>query len=381
MGGVIFMAGIYIHIPFCKKACHYCDFHFSTNTALKAQMVDAILKEIELQKNYARNEPIETIYFGGGTPSLLEQRELFRLLNAVAKNHAIISHPEITLEANPDDICLNKLHQWRQAGINRLSIGIQSFFQEHLQWMNRAHSSIQAFNAITQSQDAGFNNITIDLIYGFPALSDEQWQKNLENAVKLDVKHISPYCLTVEEKTALHHFVKKGQVAAPSEEQGAKQFEYMTDYLIQNGFEHYEISNFAKSGFLSKHNSNYWKGKSYIGHGPSAHSFNGNSRQWNIKNNAEYIRRINTSNDWYEKEELSAETRYNEYVMTSLRTQWGCDLIYIKNKYGNNLYEYLLMQAKPYFQSEKLIYENEILKLSSSGKLLADKIASDLFWI
>jgi oxygen-independent coproporphyrinogen-3 oxidase len=375
------MAGIYIHIPFCKKACHYCDFHFSTNTALKSEMVNAIVKETELQIDYAENESIETIYFGGGTPSLLEQEELFQLLNAIAKNHSIIPNPEITLEANPDDIYSNKLHQWRQAGINRLSIGIQSFFQEHLQWMNRAHSSIQAFNAITQSQDAGFSNITIDLIYGFPGLSDEQWKKNIENAVKLDIKHISPYCLTVEEKTALHHFVKKGQVAAPSEEQGAKQFEYMTNFLLQNGFEHYEISNIAKPGFYSKHNSNYWKGKSYIGLGPSAHSFNGISRQWNIRNNAEYIRRINASTDWFEKEELSNETRYNEYVMTSLRTQWGCDLNFVKNQFGDNLYDFLLQQAKPYIQSEKLLYNQETLKLSSSGKLLADKIASDLFWV
>lgn len=344
-------------------------------------MVDAIIKEIELQKDYAGNEQIETIYFGGGTPSLLEQNEIFQILNTIAKNHSIIPNPEITLEANPDDIYANKLHQWRQAGINRLSIGIQSFFQEHLQWMNRAHSSIQAFNAITQSQDAGFNNITIDLIYGFPTLSDEQWHKNLENAVKLNVKHISPYCLTVEEKTALHHFVKKGQVAAPSEEQGAKQFEYMTNYLIQNGYEHYEISNFAKLGFYSKHNSNYWIGKLYIGLGPSAHSFNGNSRQWNIRNNAEYIRRINALTDWFEKEELSAETRYNEYIMTSLRTQWGCDLNFIKNHFGEKLHDYLLQQAIPYIQTEKLLFNQEILKLSSSGKLLADKIASDLFWV
>jgi oxygen-independent coproporphyrinogen-3 oxidase len=375
------MAGIYIHIPFCKKACHYCDFHFSTNTALKAEMVNAIVKEIELQKDYAQNESIETIYFGGGTPSLLEQEELFQLLNTIAKYHSIIPNPEITLEANPDDIYANKLYQWRQAGINRLSIGIQSFFQEHLQWMNRAHSSIQAFNAVTQSQDAGFKNITIDLIYGFPGLSDEQWKKNLENALKLDVKHISPYCLTIEEKTALHHFVKKGLLAPPSEEQGAKQFEYMTRYLIQNGFEHYEISNFAKPGFYSKHNSNYWKGKSYIGIGPSAHSFNGFSRQWNIRNNAEYIRRINASTDWFEKEQLSIETRYNEYVMTSLRTHWGCDLKIIKNQFGDNLYFYILQQAKPFIQTEKLLYNQETLKLSSSGKLFADKIASDLFWV
>lgn len=375
------MAGIYIHIPFCKKACHYCDFHFSTNTALKTSLVNAIVKEIALQKNYAFNEPIETIYFGGGTPSLLTQEELFSILNAIAKHHSITHNPEITLEANPDDVTLQKLHQWRQAGINRLSIGIQSFFQEHLQWMNRAHSSIQAFNAIIQSQDAGFYNLTIDLIYGFPLLNNEQWQKNLENAVKLNIKHISPYCLTVEEKTALNYFVKKGKEPSPSEEQGAKQFEFMVGYLTQNGYEHYEISNFAKPGFYSKHNSNYWKGKLYIGLGPSAHSFNGYSRQWNIRNNAEYIRRINAFVDWFEKEELSIETRYNEYIMTSLRTQWGCDLNFVKNQFGDNLYDYLLLQAKPYIQAEMLFLNQEILKLSSSGKLLADKIASDLFWI
>lgn len=373
------MAGIYIHIPFCKKKCHYCDFHFSTNTDLKSQMIDALIQEIELQKNYASNEMIETIYFGGGTPSLLQQEELFKLLNTIVKFHKIIPKPEITLEANPDDIYPSKLYQWKQAGINRLSIGVQSFFQEHLQWMNRAHSSLQSFNAITQSQDAGFNNISIDLIYGFPGFSDEQWQKNLDNAVKFDIKHISPYCLTVEEKTALHHFVKKGKVAAPSEDQGARQFEYMTNFLIQSGFEHYEISNFAKPGFYSKHNSNYWKGKKYIGIGPSAHSFNGNTRRWNIKNNAEYIRRVNSNLQWFEHEELNLNTRYNEYVMTSLRTHWGCDLDYIKEHFGIEYLDYLLKHSQSFLESGKLIRAENKLILSSQGKLLADKIASDLF--
>lgn len=375
------MAGIYIHIPFCKKACHYCDFHFSTNTELKSQMIEAMIREIELQKDYAFKETIETIYFGGGTPSLLQQQELFELLNTIAKFHKIIPQPEITLEANPDDIYPNKLYQWKQAGINRLSIGVQSFFQEHLQWMNRAHSSLQAFNAITQSQDAGFDNITIDLIYGFPGLSDEQWQKNLDNAVKHGVKHISPYCLTLEEKTALHHFVKKGHVAAPSEEQGARQFEYMTNYLMQKGFEHYEISNFAKPDFYSKHNSNYWKGKKYIGIGPSAHSFNGISRQWNIRNNAEYIRRVNSNSQWFDQEELSLNTRYNEYVMTSLRTQWGCDLNFIKASFGNEYLDYILKHSQSFIESEKLIRSENKLILTPQGKLFADKIASDLFWI
>lgn len=373
------MAGIYIHIPFCKKKCHYCDFHFSTNTDLKSEMINAMIREIELQKDYASNETIETIYFGGGTPSILEQEELFKLLNTIAKFHKIIPQPEITLEANPDDIYPNKLHQWKQAGINRLSIGVQSFFQEHLQWMNRAHSSLQSFNAITQSQDAGYNNISIDLIYGFPGLSDEQWQKNLDNAVKFDIKHISPYCLTLEEKTALHHFVKKGKVAAPSEEQGARQFEYMTNFLIQSGFEHYEISNFAKPGFYSKHNSNYWKGKKYIGIGPSAHSFNGNTRRWNIKNNAEYIRRVNSNLQWFEYEELNLNTRYNEYVMTSLRTHWGCDLDYIKEYFGVKYLDYLLKHSQSFLESGKLIRQENKLKLTSQGKLFADKIASDLF--
>jgi oxygen-independent coproporphyrinogen-3 oxidase len=375
------MAGIYIHIPFCKKACHYCDFHFSTNTASKSEMVNAIVKEIELQKNYLENENVETIYFGGGTPSLLEQEELFEILNAIAKNFSINHSPEITLETNPDDISQNKLHQWRQAGINRLSIGIQSFFQEHLQWMNRAHSSIQAFNSVILSQDSGFNNLTIDLIYGFPGLSNQQWAKNLENAIKLNVKHISSYCLTVEEKTALYHFVKNGQVSLPSDEQSLFQFEYMVNYLLQNGFEHYEISNFAQPHFFSKHNSNYWKGKSYLGVGPSAHSFNGYSRQWNIRNNAEYIRRINENIIWFEKEELTEETCYNEYVMTSLRTQWGCDLMLIKSKFGEKYFNHILHHAEPYIKTEKLVCNENVLKLPLSGKLIADKIASDLFWV
>lgn len=344
-------------------------------------MVNAILKEIALQKNYAFNETIETIYFGGGTPSLLTQKDLFIILNAIAKHHSIIPKPEITLEANPDDISLNKLYQWRQAGINRLSIGIQSFFQEHLQWMNRAHSSIQAFNAIVQSQDTGFYNLNIDLIYGFPLLSSEQWEKNLENAVKLNIKHISPYCLTVEDKTALHYLVKKGKEPSPKEEQAAKQFEFMAGYLTQNGYEHYEISNFAQPDYYAKHNSNYWKGKFYIGIGPSAHSFNGVSRQWNIRNNAEYIKRINSLTIWYEKEELTIESKYNEYVMTSLRTQWGTDLIQVKSKFGQKFFEYIIYQAQPYLNTQHLLIIDNTLKLSPSGKLLADKIASDLFWI
>lgn len=338
-----------------------------------------MLHEIELQKDYASNEIIETIYFGGGTPSLLEQEELFLILNAIAKYHSIIPKAEITLEVNPDDVQPNILYQWKQAGINRLSIGIQSFFQEHLLWMNRAHSSLQAFNAILQSQDIGYENISIDLIYGFPGLSDEQWHKNLQNAIQLQVKHISPYCITVEEKTALNHFIKKGIVSLPSEEQGARQFQYMSEYLINNKYEHYEISNFALKGYYSKHNSSYWKAKKYIGIGPSAHSFNGQSRQWNIRNNAEYIRRVNSNFQWFEKEELSLNTRYNEYVMTSLRTQWGCDLHYIRETFGNVYLEYLLKQSQIFLQSGKIIHSENKLKLTSEGKILADKIASDLF--
>lgn len=338
-----------------------------------------MLHEIELQKDYASNEIIETIYFGGGTPSLLEQEELFLILNAIAKHHSIIPKAEITLEANPDDIQPNKLYQWKQAGINRLSIGVQSFFQEHLVWMNRLHSSIQAFNAISQSQDIGFENISIDLIYGFPGLSDEQWHKNLQNAIQLRVKHISPYCITIEEKTALNYFIKKGIVDLPSDEQGARQFQYMSDYLINNQYEHYEISNFALKGYYSKHNSSYWKGKKYIGIGPSAHSFNGISRQWNIRNNAEYIRRINSNTQWFEQEVLSLNTRYNEYVMTSLRTQWGCDLMFIKESFGKDYFDYLLKNIDKFIHSKMVNVIDNTLILTTDGKLIADKIAAELF--
>ena len=375
------MAGIYIHIPFCKQACHYCDFHFSTSLKNKKAFIVALRKEIALQKDYLQNEIISTIYFGGGTPSLLYQKELLEIIEELHKHYTIEPGAEITLEANPDDLTVQKIKELKQTPVNRLSIGIQSFFDEDLKFMNRAHNSKEALSSVKTSQDAGFSNITIDLIYGVPGLSHEKWRKNLEIIFNLKVQHVSAYCLTVEPKTPLASFIKKGKVKNIDDTQGAKQFQILIEEMNKNNFIHYEISNFAKEGFISKHNSNYWFKEKYLGLGPSAHSFDGNSRQWNISNNALYVESLNRSQLNYEKEMLSKTNQYNEYVMTSLRTMWGTDLNYIQKHFDKNYYDYIIQESNHYVYSGYLINSNNKIILSDSGKLLADKIASDLFMI
>lgn len=372
------MAGVYIHIPFCRKACHYCNFHFSTSNQLQASFVSALLQEIELRKTYF-SEPVSTIYFGGGTPSILPSEDIKRILAALMQTFAVEPGAEITLEANPDDINHDKLLEWKQTGINRLSIGIQSFFEEDLRWMNRAHDADQAMNCITLAHNAGFHNLTIDLIYGTPTLTDENWKKNVDTAIALQIPHLSCYALTVEPKTALANLIQQKTLPDVDAEKQARHFELLMHWMNEAGYEHYEISNFAKPGFRSRHNSSYWQGKPYLGLGPSAHSFNGYSRQWNVANNALYIQNISKGRVLYEEEILTKDQQLNEYIMTSLRTMEGLSLQKVMKDYGGNTYETVLQTAYLHLQRRHLTIENDYLKTTPEGKLLADGIASDLF--
>lgn len=372
------MAGIYIHIPFCKKACHYCNFHFSTSFQLQRSFVTALLQEIELQKSYL-SKAVSTIYFGGGTPSVLPSADIKNIIFCLQRNFIIEDTAEITLEANPDDITMEKLLEWKQIGINRLSIGIQSFIQEDLIWMNRAHNAQQAFDCITLAQKAGFNNLTIDLIYGSSTLSDEDWERNVETAINLKIPHLSCYALTVEPKTALDKMIKQKVLADIDAEKQARHFELLMQWMNEAGYEHYEISNFAKPNFRSRHNSSYWQGKSYLGLGPSAHSFNGVSRQWNISNNAIYIQSLSKGLIPFEVEILTIQQQLNEYIMTSLRTIEGISLQKVKQNFGEDKYEDLVKTARNHVNYSHLTIENNYLKTTAKGRLFADGIASDLF--
>jgi oxygen-independent coproporphyrinogen-3 oxidase len=373
------VAGIYIHIPFCRQACHYCNFHFSTSLKGKNDFLEALLKEIKLQKDYLGRERVETIYFGGGTPSLLESEELLRIVSTTREHFDIDVAAEITLEANPDDITAEKLLSWKNAGINRLSIGIQSFFEEDLRWMNRAHSAGQARECIQLAQENGFSNLTIDLIYGTPTLTDAHWQQNIDTAVSLGIPHLSCYALTVEPGTALEVMIKKNKMTAADAELQARQFLQLMSRLQQEGYEHYEISNFAKPGMRSRHNSAYWSGKRYLGLGPSAHSFNGSSRQWNVSGNALYVHALKRDELPFEKEELTDTQRINEYIMTSLRTMEGLDISFVSDRFGEAAGTKLQHTSRKYMDSGKLFFTNNHIRLTNEGKLFADGIAADLF--
>ena len=373
------MAGIYIHIPFCKQACHYCDFHFSTSLKYKDEMLQSIIKEIGLQQNYLGSQTIETVYFGGGTPSLLTGDEVSRIIEAIQTQYDLSKTPEVTLEANPDDLNLQKLREFRNTSINRFSIGVQSFFDEDLKWMNRAHQANEAESAIKRAQDFGFENITIDLIYGFPLLTDQKWGENIQKAVQFQIPHISSYSMTVEPKTALANFINTEKQKPLDDAQSAAQFQILMAELAANGFEHYEISNFAKPNHHSKHNTNYWKGVHYLGIGPSAHSFNGESRQWNIANNAKYLAELAIKKIPFEMELLSLNDRFNEYIMTSLRTMWGIDLRKVANDFDPQIKDKLLAAADEYLSKNWLAFADEKLILTREGKLYADLIASELF--
>jgi oxygen-independent coproporphyrinogen-3 oxidase len=373
------MAGIYLHIPFCKQACHYCDFHFSTSLKYKDELIEALIKEIQLQKKYLSGETIDTIYFGGGTPSLLNQSEISLLINTITGLHSVAADAEITLEANPDDLDKTKLQALRQTPINRFSIGIQSFFDEDLQWMNRVHRADEAESAIKRAQDMGFENITVDLIYGYPLLTDQKWKFNTDKVFELGVSHVSAYSMTVEPRTALASFIKQKRQSAMSDEQSAAQFTFLMDGMQTKGFEHYEISNFCKPGFYSRHNANYWKGVKYLGIGPSAHSYNGETRQWNIANNTKYMQGLGSGLIPAETEILSDIDKLNEYIMTSLRTSWGLDLDKL-NGIASTSADHLQKTAVAFFDKGWLSQKNKIIYLTQTGKLYADHIASELFF-
>jgi oxygen-independent coproporphyrinogen-3 oxidase len=373
------MSGIYLHIPFCKQACHYCNFHFSTSLKLQNVFLQALLKEINLQKDYLQKEEINTIYFGGGTPSLLKADDLSLIISALQTTFIISPDAEITLEANPDDIQPGLLAEWQRIGINRLSIGIQSFFEEDLQWMNRAHTALQAADCIEMSQRAGFSNMNIDLIYGTPTLTDERWLDNLSAAVSFKIPHLSCYALTVEPRTPLDSMIKKKLVNPVNTDDQARQFEMMTAFLSENGYEQYEISNFSLPGKRSRHNSSYWSGEKYLGLGPSAHSFNGDARQWNVANNALYIESLKNGIVPFEIETLTQDQRFNEYVMTSLRTMEGTDVLHVERIFGKRYSEELLKNAAHFIAKGWMKSPMNKLVLTAEGKLFADGIASELF--
>ena len=374
------MAGIYIHIPFCKQACHYCDFHFSTSLKKKDDLVKALVREIELRKTEFNNTKVQTIYFGGGTPSLLTNEELQLLIDSVYKNYEVIEHPEITLEANPDDLSKDRIVELSQSPINRLSIGVQSFFEADLKLMNRAHNAEEA-KACIEEAIKHFDNITLDLIYGIPGASNQQWIENIELALGYGIPHVSSYALTVEPKTALASFIKKGVIDDVDDEQAHEQFHILKDKLEASGFVHYELSNFGKEGFFSKNNSAYWQGKSYIGIGPSAHSFNGKQRGWNVSNNSKYIKSIQQDQLPIEIETLSLTDRYNEYVMTGLRTIWGVSLDKVESDFGLSYKEYLKEQSKTFINQHLLYIDDEHIRVTKKGQFLSDGIASELFKI
>ena len=373
------MAGIYIHIPFCKQACNYCDFHFSTSLKMKSSFVAALLMEIELRKSVFENQSIESIYLGGGTPSLLNASELTLIFEKLASSFSISPDAEITLEANPDDLTFEKIQELKTTPVNRLSIGIQSFRDADLKFMNRAHTSSEALSSISMCKEAGFNNLTVDLIYGTPGMDENAWLENLQIAFKLNIPHISSYALTVEEKTALHYQILANKTPELDEQQSALQFEILMAEMKNNGYEQYEISNFCKPNSYSRHNSSYWKKDNYLGLGPSAHSFLGDKRLWNVSNNGKYIKSLEKGILPLQEECLTVRDRYNEYVMTSLRTKWGCSLQVIETDFSLEFANYFKEEIQSYVVQGYVNLDMEVYYLTESGKLLADRIASDLF--
>jgi oxygen-independent coproporphyrinogen-3 oxidase len=383
------MAGIYLHIPFCRQACHYCNFHFSTSLKGKNDFVAALLKEMKVRKDYINGEIVETIYFGGGTPSLLEPEELAAIMEGLRREFVIDPGAEVTLEANPDDfdfdIGAGRLRAWKAAGINRLSIGVQSFFEEDLRWMNRAHNAGQAIASIRMAQEQGFDNISIDLIYGGPTLPDDHWKRNVDEAIRSGVTHLSCYALTVEPRTALDKMIRQHKKRDVDPEDQARQFLLLMDWAAGAGYEHYEISNFALPGRRSRHNSSYWQGKTYLGLGPSAHSYDGVSRQWNVANNALYVAALaheegdSTVSPVSEREVLTPVQRLNEYIMISLRTMEGTDMGVVKERFGKEAAQKLEQRAERYICEGKMRSGGRLV-LTQEGKLLADGIAADLFF-
>jgi len=375
------MAGIYIHIPYCRQKCHYCNFHFSTSLKSKNDMLLAIQRELVLAKDYLHGASIETVYLGGGTPSLLSPQEIQSIWHAITENFPVTQLLEFTMETNPDDLNSEYLALLRElTPVNRLSIGIQSFRDEDLQYMNRAHNAEQAIKCIQLARESGFDNLTVDLIYGIPGLSNEAWRENLERVLQLQVPHVSAYALTVEEGTALSYAIRKGKQSNINDADAAAHFNILLDLTASYGYLPYEISNLALPGHEAVHNTNYWKGVPYLGIGPSAHSYNGHSRRWNVANNMQYIHTIlQLDRIPYEEEQLTVTQQINEYIMTSLRTIWGCDLQYIHTQWGEVYVHKIMNAASSYMKQQWLRKEQEKIVLTRSGKLFADAIAAELF--
>ncbi|MDA0194229.1 MAG: radical SAM family heme chaperone HemW [Bacteroidetes bacterium] len=371
------MAGIYIHIPYCRQACHYCDFHFSTNFKTKNELIKSISREMELRKGYLKDEPVESIYFGGGTPSLLEESEIRLLIDQIRENHSVERDVEITFEANPENLSIEYLECLKSLGINRISIGIQSFNDLQLKYLNRNHNANEAINSFENARRVGFDNINIDLIYG---ISEENtiWQANISQALDLSPEHISAYCLTIEEKTVFGNWHKTGKLLGINEETGASHFESAHTSLSKAGFQHYEISNFCKPGLYAKHNTSYWKNRKYLGVGPGAHSYDMNTRQYNVSNNALYIKSLNGGNFSSKVEKLTTIDKVNECLLTGLRTIWGCNLEEINNKHGIDLLEKKIRSINHLLSSGLGKLDKATLSLTTSGWLIADKIVSDL---
>jgi oxygen-independent coproporphyrinogen-3 oxidase len=376
------LAGLYIHIPFCKQACHYCNFHFATSSTYKSAVIDAICKEIELRKNFFDGKKtLETVYFGGGTPSLLDEKDLDKIWTSIGLNFNVEKNAEITFEANPDDLNIDYLKKLKNTPINRLSIGIQSFLDADLYYMNRAHSALEAEKCIDDSLEIGFENISIDLIYGTPTLNDRDWERNLEKVFSKNINHISAYALTQEPKTPLDKMIKIGKMAAPNDHKMEHQFKILLQQIKTHGFLQYEISNFAKPNSLAIHNTNYWKNKAYLGIGPSAHSYNLKNRQINISNNQKYIQAISENKQYIFTERLSLDDKYNEFVMTRLRTMWGINKNELVNEFGSDYKFYFEEEIKPFLEKKWVVENNGNIVLHDEGKLFADKIAATLFKI
>ena len=374
------MSSLYIHIPFCKQACHYCDFHFSTSIKKKSELVEMLCKEMQLRKQELKSDYIETIYFGGGTPSLLSAEDLNRIFEAINSIFKIADDAEITLEANPDDLSEEKLKIFKNAGINRLSIGVQSFFEEDLKMMNRAHNAFEALESIKMAK-RHFENISIDLIYGIPEMSNQRWKKNIEIALDLGLPHFSCYALTIEPNTALKKMIEKGKIKPVNDDAARAHFDILTTTLKAHGYIQYEFSNYGKEGFFSRNNTAYWLGKQYLGIGPSAHSFDGKTRKWNISNNTKYIKSLEKGDLPFEEEVLSEVDRYNEYVMTRLRTMWGIDLTEVEAKFGRKFKQHLISEASKEIALGMLEEDGDKLTITSKGKFLSDGIASNLFFL
>ena len=375
------MAGIYIHVPFCKTRCIYCDFYSTTRSEWKGRYIEALCKELEMRYTYLKGKPIETLYFGGGTPSQLDEKDFRKVFDTVRRIYGMENCHEITLEANPDDLCPEYLQMLSELPFNRISMGIQTFDDTTLKLLKRRHNAAQAIRAVELCRAHGFRNISIDLIYGLPGETTERWEKDLQQAIALDVEHISAYHLIYEEGTPIYKMLQKHQVEEVDEDSSVRFFTLLIDRLREAGYEHYEISNFCLPGFHSRHNSSYWTEKKYLGCGPSAHSYNGTSRQWNVASLNEYIRGISNGNPTFEVEELDLYTRYNDFVITHIRTQWGMPLPKLRKQYGEELYKYCLRMATPHLQQGTLEIKNDTLKLTRKGIFISDGIMSDMLWV